>query len=97
MSNNLYSESILLIEDEDFIRLSLRTRLTREGYRVDEAPDGESGLEAINRKQPDLILLDYRLPGRDGMSVLREVAEEHPDIVVILRVLHGAQRWPPHG
>lgn len=89
MDRKLYTERILIIEDEDLIRMSLRSRLSKEGYEVDEAADGETGLRKIAEMPPDLVLLDYKLPGRDGMSVLREIAEVAPSIVVILMTAHG--------
>jgi two-component system response regulator AtoC len=75
---------ILIIEDEKLIRLSLRTRLEKEGYAIEEAESAARGREMLRRLRPDLILLDFRLPDGSGLDLLREVASEHPEVVVIL-------------
>ena len=64
-------QSLLFIEDDDSIRLALRLALEDEGYDVREAPDGKSGLEAFNEREPDLVLLDLRLPDISGFDVCR--------------------------
>ena len=63
--------SLLLIEDDDHIRLALRLVLEDEGYRVREAADGRSGLAAFHAEEPDLVLLDLRLPDISGFDVCR--------------------------
>ncbi len=63
--------SLLFVEDDDQIRLALRLALEDEGYEVREAPDGRSGLAAFHAKEPDLVLLDLRLPDMSGFDVCR--------------------------
>jgi DNA-binding response OmpR family regulator len=63
--------SLLFIEDDDHIRLALRLVLEDEGYRVREAADGRSGLAAFHAEEPDLVLLDLRLPDISGFDVCR--------------------------
>lgn len=63
--------SLLFIEDDDSIRLALRLALEDEGYDVREAPDGRSGLAAFAEREPDLVLLDLRLPDMSGFEVCR--------------------------
>ncbi len=63
--------SLLFIEDDDQIRLALRLALEDEGYEVRESPDGRSGLAAFEAKEPDLVLLDLRLPDLSGFEVCR--------------------------
>lgn len=63
--------SLLFIEDDDHIRLALRLVLEDEGYRVREAADGRSGLAAFHAEEPDLVLLDLRLPDLSGFDVCR--------------------------
>ena len=53
---------LLFVEDDDNIRLALRLALEDEGYAVDEAPDGATGLRMFGEAEPDLVLLDLRLP-----------------------------------
>ena len=62
---------LLFIEDDDQIRLALTMALEDEGYRVHEAPDGASGLAAFDRDEPDLVIVDLRLPDIQGFDVCR--------------------------
>lgn len=65
--------SLLFIEDDDSVRLALRLALEDEGYDVLEAADGRSGLAAFQRQEPDLVLLDLRLPDISGFDVCRQI------------------------
>ena len=64
-------QTLLFIEDDDNIRLALKMTLEDEGYRVIEAPDGLSGVSAFANVEPDLVLLDLRLPDISGFEVCR--------------------------
>jgi len=64
---------VLVVEDNEDLAFGLRTVLDFEGYDVDVAPDGESGLAAIRDRPPDLLVLDLMLPGKSGFDVLREL------------------------
>ena len=63
--------SLLFIEDDDQIRLALTMALEDEGYKVREAPDGKTGLAEFAEHEPDLVLLDLRLPDLSGFDVCR--------------------------
>ncbi|MFM8847399.1 MAG: response regulator [Actinomycetota bacterium] len=65
--------SLLFIEDDDQIRLALRLALEDEGYEVREAADGAAGLAAFHQSEPDLVLLDLRLPDISGFEVCRAI------------------------
>jgi len=75
---------LLFIEDDDQIRLALRLALEDEGYEVVEAADGRSGLERFAEREPDLVLLDLRLPYISGFEVCRTLRSRSivPIIVV---------------
>jgi two-component system response regulator AtoC len=77
------SPTILVVDDEPLIRWSLASRLTDEGYRVLEAETAAQALQR-HREGVDLVLLDYRLPDSDGLSVLRVIKSANPDTLVIL-------------
>lgn len=65
--------SLLLIEDDDAIRLALSLALEDEGYVVHQAPTGEDGLQGFSQHEPDLVLLDLRLPDMSGFEVCRSL------------------------
>ncbi len=75
---------ILIIEDEESMREALRDWLTEGGYKVETAKDGEEGLEIISGHNISLVLLDLRLPGKDGISVLKEAKTIRPHLKVII-------------
>ena len=75
--------TILIVDDEELIRWSLRERLQAEGYEIVEAGTGQEALEQFKRGV-DLVLLDYRLPDIDGLTVLREMKGLDPDVLVLL-------------
>jgi len=64
---------VLVIEDEDRIRQFLQRGLTYEGYRVDVAADGPNGLSLARENPPDVVILDWMLPGMDGLEVCRRL------------------------
>lgn len=73
IGENRAVNSLLFIEDDDQIRLALRLALEDEGYEVREAADGASGLAAFHQSEPDLVLLDLRLPDISGFEVCRAI------------------------
>lgn len=86
MSRQIYR--ILLIEDDEAIAVSLRDGLEREGYRVEWCDSGEAGIELAQDYQPQLIILDIRLPGMSGFDVCRQLRElqfRQPIIMLTVR------------
>jgi two-component system alkaline phosphatase synthesis response regulator PhoP len=81
---------ILLVEDEPGLVLTLTDRLTREGYAVESAADGEAGLERASREPFDLLLLDLMLPRMSGLDVCRELRRRSIETPVIMLTARGA-------
>ncbi len=84
------SETVLIIEDEKLIRLTLRDRLERAGLAVIEAARGEDGFALLAQHDVDLILLDYKLPDLNGIDVLRRLAESKAEVPVILMTAYAS-------
>ncbi len=74
---------ILAVDDEESILKLLRVNLSKEGYDVATAADGESALALIEERSPDLVLLDIMMPGLDGLQVLNLI-RQHSNIPVIM-------------
>jgi DNA-binding NtrC family response regulator len=81
--------TILVVDDEQLIRWSLTERLTADGYRVVEA-ETAAGALAKHEEGVDLVLLDYRLPDGDGLSVLKRIKERDPETLVILLTAYAS-------
>lgn len=77
-------QAIFVVDDEESIRLFLREELTEDGYEVTTFPDGETVLATLESGRPDLVILDIRMPGIDGIKVLQRVKERYPDLPVVL-------------
>lgn len=80
---------ILIIDDEEGIRLLLRAILTKEGYAVAEAEDGFKAIEMFKEDDFDLVITDVKMPGMDGIEVLKRLKELDPDVEVIILTGHG--------
>ena len=85
----MLKENILVIDDEKNIRTTLTKCLRAEGYEVTAAINGEDGLEKLSEEDFDLILLDMKLPGMDGIEVLRRIRESHPFTPAIMITAYG--------
>jgi len=77
-------ENILIIDDEEAIRDSCKQVLTREGYRVFSASDAQEGLQIFQERPIHTILLDLKLPGKNGMELLPTLRKLKPDVPVII-------------
>lgn len=82
-------KKILVIDDEESIRLSLKEGLQDLGYEVYTAVDGHQGLTEVREMEPNLVLLDIRLPRGNGMEVLRQIKGIDKDIAVIMITAYG--------
>jgi DNA-binding response OmpR family regulator len=76
--------TVVVVEDEAMIAAAVAARLSAEGFRVETAHDGPSGVELCNRIRPDLVLLDIMLPGFDGLEVCRRIQRDRAVPILML-------------
>lgn len=81
--------NILIIDDEKAIRKTLGEILSYEGYKIDEAGDGEEGLKRFREKNYDVVLCDIKMPKIDGIEFLDKANEINPDVPIIMISGHG--------
>ncbi|MBI4964447.1 MAG: response regulator [Desulfomonile tiedjei] len=81
--------TVLVVDDEESIRNLMRMTLELDGYRVLTAEDGHAALEIFEKEDPDVVLLDVRMPGMDGIEVLRRIKDANPDTEVVIITGHG--------
>jgi DNA-binding response OmpR family regulator len=88
------AKTILIVEDDQFLRELMVRKIVSEGYNSIETETGEEGIEKIKKEKPDLVLLDIVLPGIDGIEVLKKIKED-PNVksipVIILSNLAGPE------
>ena len=82
--------TILVVDDESVARHSVAEVLQEEGYQVHEAADGPAALQALEELDLDLVLCDLRMPGSDGLSVLKMARERYPQTMFMLMTAHGS-------
>ena len=83
---------ILVVDDEQSIRETLKLFLQEKGFKLFlTVEDGEKGLQVAEREQPDIVILDFRLPGLDGLEVLQRLKHHNKDISVIM--ITGYHVW----
>jgi DNA-binding NtrC family response regulator len=82
---------ILIVDDDKLTRWSVSKILGSAGYRTCEAGSLAEGASAVERQQPNLILLDIRLPDGDGFSLLKAIQASYPDLPVIMMTAHPSQ------
>ena len=75
---------VLIVDDDESVRALLRTTLPSDEYEVLEAADGDEGLRLVSEGDPDLVLLDWQMPGRHGSLVLDDLKERRPTLPVIV-------------
>lgn len=83
---------VLLVDDEIEFVNTLSNRLGMRGIQTDVVHDGEQALEYVKKQEPDVIVLDLKMPGMYGMEVLRRLSKTNPDIQVVILTGHGTDR-----
>ncbi|KOO37301.1 response regulator [Priestia koreensis] len=82
-------EKILVVDDQYGIRILLTEVLQKEGYQSFQAANGFQAIEITQRESPDLVLLDMKIPGMDGIEILKRLKEIDPAIKVIIMTAYG--------
>ena len=82
-------EKILIVDDQFGIRILLNEVLQKEGYHTFQAANGVQALEITKKHSPDLVLLDMKIPGMDGIEILKRMKSIDPDIRVIIMTAYG--------
>ena len=80
--------TILVVDDEQHIVQLVKLYLTKEGYQVESAADGQEALHRVRQSKPDLVVLDLMLPGLDGLEVCKQIRRES-DVPVIMLTARG--------
>ncbi len=84
------TRSVLIIDDEPLMRLSMLDALRAEGYQAQEASNGEDGLKKTRVSRYDVVVTDLKMPGSDGLQVVRMCKECSPETEVIVMTAHGS-------
>ena len=75
---------ILIVDDNQSVRNTLRRMLESESYEIHEAIDGEEGLQLYQEISPDLVITDFKMPGMDGAELIGKIRDVGPDAKIIL-------------
>lgn len=82
-------ETILIVDDNKDMQFTLANILKEEGYETITAPDGERAIKEVKTRSPNLVLLDIKLPGIDGMKILKEIKHIDKEIIIIMLTAYG--------
>lgn len=80
---------LLLVDDEEALVMTISERLSMRGINNDIACDGQQALDLISESAPDVVVLDLKMPGIDGMELLRRIKDQYGGIEVIMLTGHG--------
>jgi two-component system response regulator (stage 0 sporulation protein F) len=83
------AKTVLVVDDQYGIRLLLEEVLTREGYEVLLAATGLEALRCVHSHRPDLVLLDMKIPGMNGIDILTNIRKTHPNTKVAMMTAYG--------
>ncbi|GIP18842.1 sporulation initiation phosphotransferase F [Paenibacillus montaniterrae] len=82
-------QRVLIVDDQNGIRLLLMEVFNSEGYQTYQASNGRMALEIVRNERPDLVLLDMKIPGMDGLEILKHIKLFDPTITVIMMTAYG--------
>jgi len=84
------SSKILIVDDEEAVRFFIADALSRAGWEVHEAGSGEAALAALSEQPFDVMLLDLRMPGMGGLTVMRQAKERWPEVMIIIMTAYAS-------
>ncbi|MBW1744143.1 MAG: sigma-54-dependent Fis family transcriptional regulator, partial [Deltaproteobacteria bacterium] len=82
--------NIMVVDDELIVRESLKGWLEKYGYSVDTAEDAQDALKRLETEAYDLLFVDIKMPGMDGIELLQRIKEDQPDVIVVMITAHGS-------
>lgn len=82
-------KKLLIVDDQFGIRALLHEVFKKEGYATFQAENGKNALEIVTDKNPDLVLLDMKIPGMDGLEILKKIRQKSPAMKVIMMTAYG--------
>ncbi len=85
-------KKVLIVDDEPHLRLLYETELRRAGFETMSAANAEQGLEYVDAMRPDLVVLDIRMPGMDGVEALQRILDRDNSIPVVLNTAYSSYR-----
>jgi two-component system response regulator (stage 0 sporulation protein F) len=83
---------ILIIEDEKNLRILYQQDLKRDGYEVVTAANAADGLEKVETEKPDLVVMDIRMPGMDGLEAMSRLLDKHPKMPIVLNSAYSSYK-----
>jgi len=82
--------SVLLVDDHKLVRQAVKRALIDQNFNVvGEAGDGEEGVRLVNELSPDIVMLDITMPVMDGLSALKIIKGQHPEVKIVMLTMHG--------
>ncbi|WP_281278507.1 response regulator [Paenibacillus zeisoli] len=85
----MMDKKLLIVDDQNGIRILLMEVFSSEGYTTYQAANGKLALEIVRSESPDLVLLDMKIPGMDGLEILKHIKAVNQDIKVIMMTAYG--------
>ena len=82
-------KKVLIVDDQNGIRVLLMEVFSSEGYTTFQAPNGVVALDIVRDEIPDIVLLDMKIPGMDGLEILKQIKLMRPDMNVIMMTAYG--------
>jgi two-component system response regulator (stage 0 sporulation protein F) len=84
-----HSKKLLIVDDQNGIRMLLMEVFTSEGYETYQASNGRLAIDIVKNMKPDLVLLDMKIPGMDGLEILKQIRKIDTEIKVIMMTAYG--------